>query len=297
MNSNDLKIFEAVASHSSFTRAAEVMFTVQSNVTARIRSLEEEFGAPLFERNAKRVSLTPAGEVLMHYAKQISQLLEEAKREIKNMDVLTGSLKIGCIETTMALRVPKILRDFGAAYPHVELEFKSAMRPELIQDVLDYKLDAAFVTGPISISGLQQEPIHEEQLVILARGEATSLSSELSRQLAPKIIVFDQGCVFRERLESLLSAKGIVQYKPIVVNSIEGIINFVEAGLGISLLPAQIISAYYASRNIKTFTLSKSLGTMITVLIARNNRRPSKLMQVFIDMYKDKSLERLGPTL
>lgn len=288
MNSNDLRIFEAVALHSSFTRAAEAMFTVQSNVTARIRSLEEEFGASLFERNAKRVSLTPAGEVLMHYSKQISHLLEEAKGEIKNIDVLAGSLKIGCIETTMALRVPKILHDFGAAYPHVELEFKSAMRPELVQDVLDYKLDAAFVTGPISISGLQQETINEEQLVILAHGKATSLSSELNRQVAPKIIVFDQGCVFRERLESLLSAKGIVQYKPIVLNSIDGIINFVEAGLGISILPLEIITSYYASRDIKTFALSKSLGTMTTVLISRNNRRPSKIMQVFIDMYKNR---------
>ncbi|MFC6100406.1 LysR family transcriptional regulator [Olivibacter domesticus] len=286
MNSNDLRIFEAVALHSNFTRAAEAMFTVQSNVTARIRSLEEEFGASLFERNAKRVSLTPAGEVLMHYSKQISHLLEEAKNEIKNIDVLAGSLKIGCIETTMALRVPQILHDFGAAYPHVELEFKSAMRPELVQDVLDYKLDAAFVTGPISIAGLQQEPINEEQLVILTHGNAASLSSTLNRQTAPKIIVFDQGCVFRERLESLLSAKGIVQYKPIVVNSIEGIINFVESGLGISILPQQIITAFYASRNIKTFSLSKSLGTMTTVLISRSNRRPSKLMQVFIDMYK-----------
>lgn len=281
-----MRIFEAVALHSSFTRAAEAMFTVQSNVTARIRSLEEEFGASLFERNAKRVSLTPAGEVLMHYSKQISHLLAEAKREVKNIDVLAGSLKIGCIETTMALRVPQILHDFGAAYPHVELEFKSAMRPELVQDVLDYKLDAAFVTGPISIAGLRQEPIHEEQLVILAHEKAASLSSTLNRQTAPKIIVFDQGCVFRERLESLLSAKGIVQYKPIVVNSIEGIINFVESGLGISILPRQIITAFYASRNIKTFSLSKSLGTMTTVLISRSNRRPSKLMQVFIDMYK-----------
>ncbi|MDM8173072.1 MULTISPECIES: LysR family transcriptional regulator [Olivibacter] len=289
MNTNDLRIFEAVALHSSFTRAAEAMFTVQSNVTARIRSLEEEFGTSLFERNAKKVALTPAGEVLMQYAKEITHLLDEAKREVKNIDVLTGSLKIGCIETTMALRVPTILHDFGAAYPHVELEFKSAMRPELVQDVLDYKLDAAFVSGPISISGLTQEIIHEEQLVILAHRKAASLSSELSRHAIPKIVVFDQGCVFRERLESLLSAKGIVQYRPIVVNSIEGIINFVEAGLGISILPEQIVSSYYAAREIKTFPLSKSLGTMTTVLISRSNRRSSKLMQVFIDMYKNQS--------
>jgi len=287
MNTNDLKIFEAVALHSSFTKAAEAMFTVQSNVTARIRSLEEEFGASLFERNAKKVSLTPSGEVLMHYSKQISHLLDEAKREIKSTDSLIGSLKIGCIETTMALKVPQILKDFGDAFPHVELEFKSAMRPELVQDVLDYKLDAAFVSGPISISGLQQEMIKEEQLVILGPANTSSLPALLKQHTSPKIIVFDQGCVFRARLESWLSAKGIVQYSPIVLNSLDGIINFVEAGIGISILPQEIITTYYAARNIKTFSLNRDLGTMTTVLISRSNVVQSRALEAFIKLYKE----------
>lgn len=287
MNTNDLRIFEAVALHSSFTKAAEEMFTVQSNVTARIRNLEEEFGASLFERNAKKVSLTPSGEVLMHYSKQISHLLEEAKNEIKSTDALTGSLKVGCIETTMALKVPQILKDFGATFPHINLEFKSASRPELIQDVLDYKLDAAFVSGPISISGLQQETIKEEQLAILAPANTASLSALLKQHPSPKIIVFDQGCVFRARLESWLSARGIVQYSPIVLNSLDGIINFVEAGLGISILPQEIMTTYYAARNIKTFALNKDLGTMTTILISRNNVVQTRVLEAFIKLYKE----------
>lgn len=290
MNTNDLKIFESVALHSNFTKAAEAMFTVQSNVTARIRSLEDEFGAPLFVRNARKVSLTPAGEALMHYSKQIAHLLDEAKREIKSTEVLTGSLKIGCIETTMALKVPQILKDFGAAFPQVDLEFRSAMRGALIQEVLEYKLDAAFVSGPISVSGLQQETIKEEQLVIIGPANISSPLTLLNQHPSPKIIVFDQGCIFRERLESWLSAKGIVQYNPIVLNSIDGIINFVEAGLGISILPQEIITSYYAARNIKTFALNKELGTMTTVLISRSNVAPSRALEAFIKLYKEQSV-------
>src|SRR5690606_26103479 len=179
--------------------------------------------------------------------------------------------------------------DVGVASLRVELVFKSALRLALALGVRGYKIGAAFVSGLISMSGLSLGIILVGVMVVLSHRVASSLSSELSRHAIPKIVVFDQGCVFRERLESLLSAKGIVQYKPIVVNSIEGIINFVEAGLGISILPEQIVSSYYAAREIKTFPLSKSLGTMTTVLISRSNRRPSKLMQVFIDMYKNQS--------
>src|ERR1700753_3441162 len=110
MNTNDLKIFEAVARCGSFTKAAEAVFTVQSNVTARIKSLEEEFGAPLFSRSPRKVELTSAGKTLMKYSKRLDHLLEEAKKEIQQTGPVAGSLKIGCIEMTLALRGPDIVR-------------------------------------------------------------------------------------------------------------------------------------------------------------------------------------------
>jgi len=290
MNTQDLKIFEAVATQSSFTKAAEATFTVQSNVTARVRSLEEEFGSPLFERNTRKVSLTPAGEILMHYSRQISHLINEAKKEIKSADGLMGSLKIGCIETTMALKVPGILNQFGEIYPQIELEFKSAMRGDLINDVLNYKLDAAFIPAPLNVPGLKYEVVAEERLVILAPGATSSVGALLEQKEMIKIIVFDQGCVFRARLEAWLSANGIVQYKAIVVNSLEGIINFVEAGLGISVLPLEIITTYYSGRNIKTLTMNKSLSSMSTILISRNNVPPSKALEEFINLFKTQTL-------
>jgi DNA-binding transcriptional LysR family regulator len=284
MNTNDLKIFEAVAANGSFTKAAEAMFTVQSNVTARIKNLEEEFGADLFTRTSRKVALTSAGETLMQYSKQIDHLMQEAKKDIKKFNQVSGSLKIGCIETTMAFKVPDILSRFTEAYPDVDLEFKSEMRSELISDVINYKLDAAFVSAPINSPELEQLHIKEEQLVILAPAQGPELKELLATQPL-KIIVFDQGCVFRARLEAWLNAKGIIQYKSIVLNSLEGIINFVEAGLGISILPAELIEQYYAGRKLKTHTLNKELGTMSTVLIYRKNVPQSRALKAFVEMY------------
>lgn len=286
MNTNDLKIFEAVAACGNFTKAAETMFTVQSNVTARIRSLEQEFNTELFLRNSRKVALTPAGEILMRYSKQIAYLLEKARTEMQGADQVSGVLKIGCIETTMALKVPQMLQEFMEAHPNVDLEFTSSLRTALIQEVLNYRLDAAFVSAPINIPGLQADYIKEEQLIIITSSKVSSLTALAKENKLLTIVVFDQGCVFRERLESWLSAKGIVQYKEIVVNSLEGIVNFVETGLGISILPQEIINAFYARRKLKTFPLNKELATMTTVLIYRNEIPPSGALQAFIDMYK-----------
>jgi DNA-binding transcriptional LysR family regulator len=284
MNTHDLKIFEAVAANGSFTKAAEAMFTVQSNVTARIKNLEEEFGAELFTRTSRKVELTAAGQTLMQYSKQVVHLIEEAKKDIQNADLIKGSIKIGCIETTMALKAPEIINHFAAHYPEVDLEFKSAMRGGLISDVLNYRLDAAFVSAPVNNAEFDQIRVKEEQLVVLTPAKTKKIADALIVDPL-KIVVFDQGCIFRSRLESWLGSKGIIQYKSIVVNSIEGIINFVEAGLGISILPEEVISQFYPGRKINTFNMSKEVGTMTTVLIFRKDIPQSRALKAFIDMY------------
>ncbi|WP_184550545.1 LysR family transcriptional regulator [Mucilaginibacter sp. FT3.2] len=284
MNTHDLKIFEAVAANGSFTKAAEAMFTVQSNVTARIKSLEEEFGAELFTRTSRKVALTAAGQTLMQYSKQVGHLIAEAKKDIQNADQVKGHIKIGCIETTMALKAPGIINSFADRYPDVELEFKSAMMGSLISDVLNYKLDAAFVSAPVNNAGLEQVLINAEQLVILAPSHVKKINDAINA-IPLKIVVFDQGCIFRARLESWLGSKGIIQYKSIVVNSIEGIINFVEAGLGISILPEDVIGRYYAGRKINTFAMNKEIGTMTTVLITRKDVPQSPALKAFMAIY------------
>lgn len=286
MNSNDLKIFEAAATLGSFTKAAEATFTVQSNVTARIKNLEDEFGAELFRRVSRKVVLTEAGETLLQYAKKIGRLLDDAKSDIQSADKIGGTIRIGCIETTMALKVPEIIKGFAELYPNVELEFYSSMLSALISDVVSYNLDAAFVAAPINTPGLQQLIVRDEQLVIIAGGDVDKLSLVL-KQEPLKIVVFEQGCFFRARLETWLGSKGILRYKSTVINSIEGIINFVEAGLGISILPAEVVNQYYSNRNIKTFPLNKELATMTTVLIYRNDEAPSKALNVFLDQYRN----------
>lgn len=284
MNTNDLKIFEAVAQTGSFTKAADITATVQSNITARIKSLEDEFGVQLFSRTSRKVALTAAGEKLISYSRQISALIAEAKQDLTQSEQVIGDLKIGCIETTMALKAPEMIRQFNTQYPDVTLEFRSAVRGVLLTEVLNHQLDAAFVTSPVSAPELDQVHVKDEKLLVLVSDKYRNIDKAL-QDPALTLVVFEEGCVFRERIESWLAAKGVYKYKHIVVNSLEGIINFVEAGLGISIMGADIVKDYYAARHISTFPMGKELGTMSTVLVYRNKLRISAALKAFLAIY------------
>jgi DNA-binding transcriptional LysR family regulator len=199
MNVNDLKIFESVAANGSFTKAAADMFTVQSNVTARIRNLEEELKTDLFTRNSRKVALTPAGETFLSYSRRINLLVDEAKQQLSSADRLSGTLRIGCIETTMALKVPGVINLFTDKYPDVTLTFTAGNSAKLISDVLNYRLDAAFVVAPVIIPELSTQVIKEEKLVIVTAKSYPNIK-DLDKQPV-KIVVFDQGCSYRARLE------------------------------------------------------------------------------------------------
>jgi DNA-binding transcriptional LysR family regulator len=283
MNTNDLNLFEAVAHYGSFTKAAEAMFTVQSNVTTRIKNLEEEFGALLFIRNNRKVELTAEGEKLIHYSKQFNHILDEAKRSIGKSDIVKGQIKIGFLETMMTLKGPELVNKLASKFPLVDLDFRSAMSASLISDVLNYRLDAAFIPAPIDIAELEQIKIKDEQIVIVAPGDNKNLDLLLKKSPV-KTIVFDQGCVFRAKLDSWLVSKGISQYHKTVMNSIEGVVNFIESGIGFSVMPEEIISSFYGNRNIKTFPLPKELGLMTTILVYRKDVALSPALKAFISI-------------
>ena len=109
MDINELKIFRAVAHKGSISRAAEELHYVQSNVTARIRQLEERLGTALFHRKSKGVALTAAGHLLLDYAERIIRLVREAEEALSDQGEPKGRLVIGSMETTTAVRLPPLL--------------------------------------------------------------------------------------------------------------------------------------------------------------------------------------------
>ena len=120
----DLHVFRTVVSAGGITRAAEQLHRVQSNVTTRIRQLEEDLGVQLFIREGKRLHVSPAGRTLLGYAGRLLDLAREA-REAVHQEHPSGVLRLGAMESTAAVRLPGPLSAYHRRYPAVTLELRT----------------------------------------------------------------------------------------------------------------------------------------------------------------------------
>ena len=139
MEYGDLRVLEAVARHGSMNRAAVELNMVQSNVTARIRVLEEQVGTLLFDRTRRGVMLTAAGQRLLPYVTRLSALLKEAQEAARDDGTPRGTVRIGALETTAALRLPPILTAYTQAYPDVALVVTTGTSCSLVEDILAHR--------------------------------------------------------------------------------------------------------------------------------------------------------------
>ncbi len=204
MDAADLRMFQSVASTGSMSKAALELNTVQSNVTARIKSLEDEVGFALFERTNRGVTLTAAGQRLLPFAARAARLLDDARRAVADEGTPSGMLTIGSLDTTAALHLSPVLAGYVTAYPAVDLSLRTGTTCELIEQVLDRRLDGAYVCGPAHHPDLQVEPFVREELVILTAPGITSFEA-LSRKPDLKIVVLKAGCSYRLQLEAMLA--------------------------------------------------------------------------------------------
>src|SRR5262244_2789700 len=167
MDLADLHVFRTVVDAGGITRAAERLHRVQSNVTTRIKLLEQELGVALFLREGRRLQLAPAGKALLGYAERILALAAEATEAVQDGRP-RGVLRLGAMESTAAVRLPRPLTVFHARYPAVSVELTTGDTASLAPRVLAGALDAALVAEPVSDPRLETLPVYDEELVIVA---------------------------------------------------------------------------------------------------------------------------------
>ncbi|HVE06274.1 MAG TPA: LysR substrate-binding domain-containing protein [Paraburkholderia sp.] len=283
MDVADLKVFEAVARHGSMNRAALELHTVQSNVTARIRSLEREVGVALFQRHVRGVSMTPAGQRMLPYAARIAKLVADARLAAQDEGPPKGVLTLGTLETTAALRLSPILSTFARRYPSVRLSLTTGTSCSLTTDVAGCRLDGAFVAGPVDHPDLHGETIFHEELVLVTPRTMASLDA-LTDVPDLKIIVFRLGCSYRQRLEALLAEMGALATTPLEFGSIDAIIACVAAGIGITLLPRGVVAKAAEQDQVTLHPIAPEAAHVDTLFIRRHDSYVSSAMQAFIDV-------------
>lgn len=281
MDAGDLRVFEAVARLGGMNRAAGELNTVQSNVTARIRLLEEQLGTPLFHRHSRGVALTAAGQRLLPYAVRVRTLLDDARRAVEDDGVPRGPLTLGSLETTAGLRLPPILAGYAAACPEVDLVLRTGTSASLIGEVLEHRLDGAFVSGPVNHPDLTEQTVFHEELMLVTARTVRSID-DLARRGDPRIVVFRAGCTYRQMLENLLAGRGIVRVRQIEFGSLEGILGSVAAGVGVTLLPRGVVGPSWTGL-VTLHDLPPAQAHVETVFIRRRDAYVSSALSAFME--------------
>lgn len=298
MQINDLLIFQAVAEQGSFTKAAAATNTVQSNVTARVKSLEKEFDTVLFERTSRSITLTASGVELLKASREILLLINKAKDAIHHQtDTIRGTIRIGCIHTTAALRVPGILQTFGETFPDVEFRLKSGTSAGLIKEVLNAQLDGAFVAGDVTDDRLLIQPIVTEDLCVVTSALVPNFDHLKQSRKRLKLIVFDDGCSYRRHFENIIQDWQYNKVSLVEMDTLEAILNAVENNIGVTLLPVELIERHYKHKALKTFNPPPGSAQMRINFVKRKDRTMSeayqKFFQLLADGYRTSSIVKL----
>lgn len=275
MELSDLVIFRAVVEAGGVTRAAERLHRVQSNVTTRLRQLEEKLGTPLFIREGKRLHLSPAGQVLLDYAQRLLALADEARDAVRDGSP-RGALVLGAMESTSAVRLPGPLSDFVRLYPEVKLTLKTGNPQQLAAAVLAGTIDAALVTGPIVDGPFEREPIYSEELVIVATAGHAAITSR-GAEPPRSIVAFEQGCPHRARLEQWYAGQNSMPVQTIEITSYHAMLGCVVVGMGISLVPLSVLATFPERARLSVHALPPGSDCAQTDLIWRKGAMSPKI--------------------
>jgi DNA-binding transcriptional LysR family regulator len=258
MDLKSLRLFLAVAETGSFVAAAERHHTVQSNVTAHIKKLEDEVGAQLIERGI-RARPSSAGFTLMAYAERMLQAHDEALALFKGGQV-SGSLRVGAMETTTALRLPPLLTQFHASHPEVDL----------VAGLNEGRFDCVFIAGKLENPRLYQYRAYREELVLVSAEPMKSMPSADTLR-ASTFLVFGQGCSYRQRVDLLLADSGVFSSRMVDFGSLDAILGCVGAGMGYALMPKVVFDAHKHRFPIYSLKLPPRLAAVDTYFVAADS--------------------------
>jgi DNA-binding transcriptional LysR family regulator len=293
MELRQLATFQSIAQTGSFTRAAERLGYVQSNVTAHIQGLEEELGVVLFDRLGRQIQLTESGRRLLKYADQMLALAAEARDAVS--DKVSGEVLISAPETLCAHRLPTLLRRIRNELPGIHVVFRPLPSNELRQHVSNGTIDVALtLEQPRTGLGLNVEVMATEEVVVVAPPDhALTRASAVGPQDMDGEIMLqtEAGCPYRVVFEQALQEVGANPRETLEFSSVEAIKQCVMAGMGLAVLPKVTITRELRSRELAMLAWQGPSLDMSSQLVWHAKRRTGATLQAFLDLAR-KTLKR-----
>lgn len=289
MEFQDLEIFQLVAEKGTITEAARELNYVQSNITSRISKLEKQLNTRLFNRHNRGMNLTPEGKRLLVYSKKILSLSNEMKKALQSTEEPSGKLEVGSVETVYKL--PHILSAYNKKYKNVELSLYTGVTEHLQNEVLNYRLDGAFVTQLGHHPDLTSYKVFEEELVLISNKQVESTEYLIDEP----ILCFSEGCGYRSRLEGWYKDQNITPQKVMELGTLETMLSSVMIGLGMTFVPRSAIAHLERKGHIYCYTLPEKYSNIRTVFIRRSDAYLTSTIKKFIETIEETKHQPIKP--
>ena len=300
MQVGQLRAFLAVAEQRHFTRAARALGIAQPSVSAHVRRLEADAGTQLFHRMKGRISLTPAGEALLPFARRIVADVDAATTEIREVEGLArGRLAVGATPSLAATLLPAVLARFHTAYPGIDLAVRESGSRELVAALEEGTVDIALVILPVRQDVLQTQPLLREELVVaVAKGHplATRRTVAITDLRDVPLVMFREGYDLRASTEAAFRAAGFAPTFAVEGGEMDGVLRLTAAGLGAAIVPSLVIETPGPLRAIRVAgsSLTRTIG-----LAHRRDRRLSRAAQELVEtmraLVRDRSWLKTSP--
>jgi DNA-binding transcriptional LysR family regulator len=291
MDFGQIEAFTQVATHNSFSRAAEVLQLTQPSITARIQALERELGEELFERGGRGVKLTDAGRVFLPYVEHILQLLQEGRDAVEEVrNVQLGSLRLGSAITISTYVLPGILHRFCQEFPGVDVVIRTGRSEQVLNMLMTDEVQVGIIRA-LSAQDIETIPLYDDEIVLVANPEhrfAQSTGVTIAEAAREPIVLFDRGSSYYGMIHDLFRKAAVIPNVAMELDSLEATKRMVEQGLGIALVPVATVQRELNQGVLVQIPLSdvEPIKRPIS-LVYRRNRKRSRTVQAFIDMMAD----------
>jgi DNA-binding transcriptional LysR family regulator len=284
-----LQVFHAVARQLSFTKAAEQLFMTQPAVTFQVKQLEEHLNVRLFERSLGKITLTPAGELVLLYAEKILVLTEEMEIRVGELtNVVSGPILLGASTTVAEFFLPQILGEFKALYPHVQLRMTVANSDTIESKVAEHLLDIGLIESASRLPTVASTICCEDVMVMICapKYHLAQASTVTAQQIALEpFISRESGSGTREFTDQYFQQNKLSPDSMNVVmelGSPESIKGVVSTGLGVSVLSRSTVSKELQLGHLVAVSLDPPLIRNLTVVTPLDKFR-SKLLLTFAE--------------
>lgn len=298
MEVRQLQIFQTLAEELNFTRTAERVHTVQSNVTAQIKALEEELGVPLFDRLGRRVVLTDAGHRFLPFAGQALSAMEQGQHAVQIGAEPRGPLRIGAPESVLTYRMPRVLGAFRRRFPDVQLTFRPYDNATLLAEIDSGRFDMAIRMADDSPNApVESIRLRTERVFLLC-----GLEHPLGRKRTVKptdlagqsFLLTECGCGYRAKMDSVLAMQNIRPGHVTEFSSVEAIKLCVAAEMGIGLLPAIVVARELREHQFKALHWAGPSLDVTTSLLWHRDKWISPAMAAFRDLLQEMNADEDG---